>query len=169
MSIVLGIDPGSRIAGFGVVEVTAQGERHIDHGVIRLNETLPIWERLHEMHQAMEQLISSYRPNELAVEEIFLGKNPHSAFVLGHIRGVCLERGVAHGMGVFQYAARKIKKSITGNGSAKKDQVQFMVGQLLGLENLSLPMDATDALAVAITHARHATQKTLLAEIGREL
>ncbi|MEZ4871746.1 MAG: crossover junction endodeoxyribonuclease RuvC [Bdellovibrionales bacterium] len=159
MAVILGIDPGSRIAGYGVILSDGFEISHIDHGVIRFSEKKSLPERLFDMRRALDQLIKQYQPTEIVVEGMFLGKNPQSAFVLGHVRGVCLERGVAHGLGIFEYAARTIKKSLTGNGNAAKDQVRSMVLHYLNVST-ELPLDATDALAVALTHGRHVSRTT---------
>ena len=152
--IILGIDPGSQVTGFGLIYSTELGEEYIDHGVINIPSTLDLPGKLHFLHGALGQLIKKHQPNHFALENLFLGKNPRSAFILGHVRGVCLQLAYEQKCHINEYEPRKVKKSITGSGASSKEQVQIIVNQLLGLTTLG-SLDASDALAIAITHNRH--------------
>lgn len=152
--IILGLDPGSRRAGFGLVRVTGDKMEHIDHGVIRLDERAALGERLARLHEELLKIYSQFPIKRTAVEKIFFGKNADSAFKLGHARGVCLLVSAQHGVGVSEYAARYVKKCVTGSGAASKDHVQLVITNLLGLKVAPLAFDAADALALAVTHAR---------------
>lgn len=150
---ILGIDPGSRLTGYGIVDVCGNEIRYVDSGCIRLlNESMPI--RLMMIHQGISELIEQYRPQEFAIEEIFVHKNPSSALKLGQARGVALCVAVLSQLPIGEYAARAIKQSVVGKGSADKTQVQHMVKILLNLQG-KIQADAADALAVALTHAHH--------------
>lgn len=150
---ILGIDPGSRILGYGVIEKQPSGrEIHIAHGVVRVPPG-ELSDKLLCIGQDLQSLIETYKPHVLAIESVFLGKNPHSAFVLGHVRGVCMLKAAEAGLSVREYAARTIKKVITGSGKAEKDQVRLLVHHSLGVTSQA-SLDATDALAIALTHGR---------------
>jgi len=148
MTIILGIDPGSRRTGYGVIRV--EGNRHIylTSGYLDLT-SYPAYERLRQIFLGLQQLIQSYRPQEAAIEQIFMHENPNSALKLGQARGAAI---VALDMPVTEYSARQVKKSVVGLGAANKEQVQYMVKRLLNLSG-SLQPDAADALAVALCHA----------------
>lgn len=151
---ILGIDPGSRIAGFGVLEYSPQGEIfHIAHGV--LNVEAPgrdFYQRLCMLGLEFRKVIETYNPQSVAVENIFLGKNADSAFKLGHARGVLAYEVMQKGVPVFEYATRSVKKSVAGTGAADKEQVQNVLCMLLKIPAIR-PFDASDALAVAYHHA----------------
>ena len=147
--LVLGIDPGSRITGYGIVE-TGRTLRYVASGCIRTsNSNFP--ERLAEIYRSIGQLIEQYRPAELAIEEVFLARSVSSALKLGQARGVAIAAGVAHGLSVHEYATRTVKLAVVGSGRARKDQVQHMVRILLELP-AGPQEDAADALALAICH-----------------
>jgi len=139
---ILGIDPGSRKTGYGLIENTGNRTRHLASGCIRLNER----------DQLLEQLIEEFRPDCGAVEKVFFAKNAQSALTLGHARGVILLKFSERHLPIHEYQALKVKQTVVGVGRADKDQVQHMVRILLNLQN-SLQEDEADALAVAITHA----------------
>lgn len=161
MSIILGIDPGSKHTGYGVLEANGDRLRHIDHGVISSKSTLDFNERLHHMAIEVQLLFEKYKPQITVVERIFLGKNADSAFKLGHIRGVCLFAATAAGTEIREYAARSVKKGITGSGAAEKEQVQMILFASLGIR-AKAQLDASDALALAFYHARNIeVEKTL--------
>lgn len=152
--IILGLDPGTRHAGFGLIRVTGDRLEHLDHGVIRLNEKWNLSERLRRLHEELHKIYAQFSVKTTVVEKIFFGKNADSAFKLGHARGVCLLVSAQHGVLVEEYAARYAKKCVTGSGAASKDHVQLVVMNLLGLRSAPLAFDASDALALAVTHAR---------------
>ena len=153
--MILGLDPGSRFTGYGIIEVDGDHIAHVHHGVITLKENWPLFERLRVLHLELGELFGRYASvKQASVEKIFFGKNADSAFKLGHARGVCVLAAGLHGATVAEYAARFVKKCITGNGAAGKDQVQLMIFNQLRIQARELAFDATDALSLAVTHAR---------------
>lgn len=158
MSIILGIDPGSRITGFGVLKSSRTRVEHISHGIILLPKEESLSLRLKVLSEGMQTLLAKYKPAHVVVEKIFLGKNADSAFKLGHARGVVLAEAAKAGAEVHEYATRVVKKAIAGKGSAEKEQVKFMVEKLLGLDQID-KIDASDALAMALYHANHQSVK----------
>ena len=149
---ILGIDPGSRKTGYGLIENTGNRIRHLASGCIRLNAKHPLSDRLSILSRELEQLIEEFRPDCGVVEKIFFAKNAQSALTLGHARGVILLKFSERNLPIHEYQTLKIKQTVVGVGRAGKDQVQHMVKILLNLQN-SLQEDEADALAIAITHA----------------
>lgn len=149
---ILGIDPGSKATGYGFIE--QQGNRliHLDNGAIftRSNDALPL--RLQQIYRQLCQLIEQHRPDAVAVEQIFMARNPASALKLGHARGVALLAGINADLPVAEYSALQVKSAVVGYGRAGKSQVQQMTRTLLNLPEIAQE-DAADALAVAICHA----------------
>ncbi len=127
---------------------------HIDHGIIQLNEKWPMPERLKLLQQGLQEIYQRHSVSSTVVEKVFFGKNADSAFVLGHARGVCLLVSAQYGLPVHEYAARYVKKCVTGSGAATKDHVQAVVLNLLRVSARVVAFDATDALSLALTHAR---------------
>lgn len=153
---ILGLDPGLRITGWGVVEAEANRLRHIADGTVRSDEKLTLAERLVQIHRGIVDVIAAWEPFEAAVEETFVNKNPSSTLKLGQARGVVLLAPALAGLPVAEYTPNLIKKTVVGTGHATKEQVAMMVGTLLpGCR--SVRGDAADALAVAICHAHHRT------------
>lgn len=151
--IIVGIDPGSRITGFGVLVKNHQSIVHLTHGVILLNDKNKSFsQRMYELGQGLSEIFAKYRPDTVVIENIFLGKNIDSAFKLGHARGVIMYQAGVVGAEVFEYATRKVKKGITGSGAAEKEQVRLILEKLLGLQQIQ-KIDASDALAMAYYHA----------------
>jgi crossover junction endodeoxyribonuclease RuvC len=148
---VLGLDPGSIRTGWGIVERNGQTARGIAAGVIRVPEKAPIAERLHQIHAGVAKVLAEYKPHAVAVEDIFFARYPQAALMLGHARGVALLAVAQAGLGVNAYPPTVVKRAVVGSGRAEKAQVALLVGALLGLKQLPT-VDATDALAVAITH-----------------
>lgn len=150
---ILGIDPGSTITGYAVIDFTGRKNSYIDSGCIRLGkEDMPI--RLMMIHQGIQSLIANYQPREFAIEQIFMHANPNSALKLGQARGAALTVAALHGLPISEYAPKAIKNAVVGTGGASKEQVQHMVKVLLGLSG-KIQSDAGDALAIALTHAHH--------------
>ena len=149
---ILGIDPGSRKTGYGLIENTGNRTRHLASGCIRLNAKHPLSDRLSILSRELEQLIEEFKPDCGVVEKIFFAKNAQSALTLGHARGVILLKFSERNLPIHEYQTLKIKQTVVGVGRADKDQVQHMVKILLNLQN-KLQEDEADALAVAITHA----------------
>jgi crossover junction endodeoxyribonuclease RuvC len=153
---VLGIDPGLRVTGWGVIDSLGARLIHVANGRVVSDGDLPLAERLCQLHDGLADVIAQYRPDAAAVEETFVNKNPSSTLKLGIARGVVMLVPARAGIPVAEYAANAVKKSIVGVGHAAKEQVQMMVARLLPGVTLAGP-DAADALAVAICHAHHAT------------
>jgi crossover junction endodeoxyribonuclease RuvC len=150
MTRVIGIDPGSRLTGYGVIEVRPRRLTYLASGCIR-TASGPFAERLAEIYRGVNELIDEHGPHAMAIEEVFLARNPDSALKLGQARGVAIAAGVAHGLPVHEYAARAVKLGVVGTGRASKQQVQHMVRVLLELPG-EPQADAADALAIAICH-----------------
>ncbi len=162
MAIVLGIDPGSRKTGYGLINAVGSKLSYIDSGVIRLPDAdLP--ERLKLIASRLNEVIHEYSPQVASVEQVFLSNNASSALKLGQARGAAIVAAVQNDLPVSEYSARQIKQSVVGKGAADKDQVQYMVRLLLKLD-FNLKEDAADALAAAICHAH--TQQTLIKMSG---
>lgn len=151
---VLGIDPGSRITGYGLVEKTREGFHLIETGCLKTTgQNFPV--RLRQIYCGLRELVAKHRPDAVALEEVFAGKNAQSALKLGQARGAVICAVLACGeVEIFGYAPKLIKQALTGSGSASKEQVRFMVQQLLKIDG-ALPLDASDALAVAICHLHY--------------
>jgi crossover junction endodeoxyribonuclease RuvC len=147
---VLGIDPGSRITGYGVLEIDGQNMHYVASGCVRpASKLMP--ERLAEIYHGVNEVIATHMPEILAIENVFLARNPDSALKLGQARGVAIAAGVAQGLPVYEYAARRVKQAVVGTGKASKEQVQHMVRVILALPGTPAA-DAADALAIAICH-----------------
>jgi crossover junction endodeoxyribonuclease RuvC len=151
-TIILGIDPGSRCTGYGVIKSQAQCNHHIDSGVIRPLARHSLSDRLHDIHQRILAIIETHKPHHVVVESTFLSTNPQTALKLGQARGCALLAAAASHLPIFEYSPRQIKQAITGYGAAIKGQVQHMVKQLLQLVD-PLTEDQADALALALCHA----------------
>jgi crossover junction endodeoxyribonuclease RuvC len=146
---VLGIDPGSSVTGYGVVERCGARVVHVAHGTLRLRRGASLADRLLALHEELGRAISTHRPDVAAVERVYAARNAHAALVLGHARGVALAAVARAGIPVHEYAASEIKLAVVGSGAAEKRQVQAMVARLLGLATLPAS-DAADALAAAL-------------------
>ncbi len=157
MTVVLGIDPGSRCTGFGVIEVTGATLRYIASGIIRLPEKTALPERLGIIFQGVSEVIATYCPQQMAVEEVFFARDPRAALRLGQARGAAVVAGVMGELEIAEYSARTVKQAVVGTGAANKEQIQHMVMRLLKLPAAPAE-DAADALAVAICHAHSAGQ-----------
>ncbi|UTW01434.1 crossover junction endodeoxyribonuclease RuvC [Marinomonas rhizomae] len=162
---ILAIDPGSRITGFGIIDVINGKSVYVNSGCIRLpDEVLSV--RLKHIFQSVSALLEEYKPEEFAIEEVFLAKNANSALKLGQARGAAIVAASIQELVVYEYAARRVKQSVVGNGNADKTQVQMMVQLLLNLT--SKPQaDAADALAIALCHANTRTSGGLEYGVGK--
>lgn len=164
---LLGIDPGLRFTGWGIVEVDGNRLRHIADGVIATDSTTTVPDRLKVLHKDLEELLKYYAPTESAVEETYVNRNGAATLKLGYARGVALLVPALYGIVVAEYGAKMVKKSVVGTGSATKEQVEMMVRRLLPGAMIKRA-DASDALAVAICHAHHrATQGHIKSRISR--
>ncbi len=149
---VLGIDPGLGNTGYGIISVINNNFELIEYGVIKTNSKDKLANRLKIIFNEVTNLISKHKPNILSIEEIFYSKNVKSSLLLGHARGVAIASASVNEILVYEYAARKIKQSLTGNGNAHKDQVRFMVKNLLKMDTIPKSDDASDALAIALCY-----------------
>ena len=150
---ILGIDPGSQRTGVGIIDVDTSGRiSHVHHQPIKLlvAENFPL--RLKVLLDALDEIISTYQPHEVAIEKVFMARNPDSALKLGQARGAAMCAAVLRDLPIHEYAAKEIKLAVVGKGGADKVQVQHMMGVMLNL-NGKIQADAADALAVAVTHA----------------
>lgn len=155
MTRILGIDPGSRITGFGVIEVSGGKARYVASGCIRV-ASKPFPERLREIFDGIGEIVGSYAPEDMVIEQVFVKINVSSALKLGQARGAAICAGATRGLRVHEYSATQVKQAIVGKGNAAKEQVQHMVCALLSLP--ARPQaDAADALAIALCHVQTRT------------
>jgi crossover junction endodeoxyribonuclease RuvC len=150
--IVLGIDPGSSCTGYGVISVHNASLQHLDHGVIRVGSRCSLPSRLLTIYRGIIDVIETHRPHWVAVESIFHAQNARSSLILGHARGVVLLAAVNRSIDVCEYSALQVKQAVTGYGRAEKAQIRALVQSILAIR-VCPPMDASDALALAICHA----------------
>ncbi len=149
---ILGVDPGTVVLGFAVVEVHPRSRRIVELGVLKLAQFKDHARRLETIHRRLTQVIVQHQPTIMAIEAPFFGKNPQSMLKLGRAQGVCMAAAIGGGLEVSEYAPRKIKQSITGNGNASKEQVAAMLENEFDLDNSRYLADATDALGAAMCH-----------------
>ena len=158
MTVLLGIDPGLRFTGWGVVEAHGNRLRHVADGVIATDCDAPVPDRLRALHDALTALFGEHSPDEAAVEETYVNRNGSATLKLGYARGVCLLAPAMAGIAVAEYGAMEVKRAVVGTGAASKEQVAMMVRRLLPGATLRRA-DASDALAVAICHAHHRSSR----------
>jgi len=149
--LVLGVDPGSRVTGYGLVEKNKNRITCVHCGKISLSPKAPFYERIHHIFEAMVEIMSTYQPREMAIEDVFYAKNFQSSLKLGHARGAVLIAAVQCKVRIFEYAPLEIKKSVAGYGRASKEQVRSMIRVILNLKS-NLGLDTSDALATAVCH-----------------
>jgi crossover junction endodeoxyribonuclease RuvC len=159
--IVLGIDPGSLVTGWGLVEVEANQLRHLSHGTIATSSSLGLALRLSQIYRELHKIIEHYQPTAVSLEKVFFSRNVQSALKLGQARGVALLAAAEGEIGVAEYSAAEVKMAVVGYGQATKEQVQRMVSALLCLRG-SVRTDAADALAAAICHIHRRTFQNLV-------
>lgn len=162
---ILGLDPGLGVTGWGIIEARPEGLRLVDCGVVRTRREDPLPVRLVVLFEALSAIIGAHAPVRAAVEETVVNTNPASSLKLGQARGVVLLSAARAGLEVTEYAARTVKRAVTGTGAAGKEQVAMMVRHLLAHAR-EAPLDATDALAVAICDAHHRSTALRLAACG---
>ena len=165
--IILGIDPGTRILGFGVIHVLGSKAGYVDMGVINLKNIKDHFVTLKTIFEEVTALIGKYNPDELAIEAPFYGKNPQVMLKLGRAQGAAMAAAMQREMPIFEYAPRSIKLAVTGKGAASKEQVAMMAQRLLGVDIPQEYLDATDALAIAICHHYHMQNPILQAGGGK--
>ena len=151
MTLILGIDPGSRVTGYGIISVTGALQEYVGSGCLRTTDKATLPNKLEEIFSGVTQIISEFVPTELAIEQIFMARSAESALKLGQARGVAIVAAVNKGLPVYEYEARKVKQAVVGSGAARKEQVQHMVKTLLKLPGKP-QADAADALAIALCH-----------------
>ncbi len=151
--IILGIDPGTRVTGFGIVKYNNNNFIKIAHGSINLSAKKTIPERLQIIYQEINKIIKKYKPDEFAIETAFYGKNVQSAMKIGYARGVSILCALHNNLSANEYSPREVKKSVVGKGAASKEQVAFMIKTLLNIKSEKIKVDESDALAIALCHA----------------
>lgn len=156
--ITLGIDPGTLFTGYGVIESSGKTFRAVDFGVIVTDPKADMPTRLKSIYDTLQSIITTHKPLKVALETAFFGKNMQSALKLGQVRGAIMILAMNNRLSFSEYAPREIKKSITGNGNAAKEQVEFMAKKLLGLGDRAVRADAYDALAIALCDSFFAPQ-----------
>ncbi len=149
---ILGIDPGLKATGYGLIKQKNRQLNCLESGTIQTDPKLPFPKRLMEIYNNITRLIQLWQPDMMAIEESIYAQNVHTALKLGHARGVALLAAANAGIDIFEYSPKKIKVSLTGNGAAHKEQVRFMVTNLLRLKNKPASLDSSDALAAALCH-----------------
>jgi len=163
---ILGIDPGTRITGYGIIDVEGNRLRHVENGIVATRSNQPLADRLKIIYDGLQQVIATHDPAEMSIEQVFLAKNPRAALTLGHSRGTAMLAGVNANLPVCEYSALQVKSAVVGYGHAGKQQVQQMVKALLNLPEIAQE-DAADALAVAICHANSRTLNQAVLKTGR--
>ncbi len=152
--IVLGIDPGTAIMGYGVVSYQNSKHKPLAYGVLRTNKDEKTEDRLKQLFQGINELLDEYRPDVMAVEELFFNRNVTTAITVGQARGVALLAASLRGIPVGEYTPLQVKQAVVGYGRAEKQQVQYMIQRILGLQEVPKPDDAADALAIAICYCQ---------------
>jgi len=153
---IMGIDPGTNITGIGIIELNARMEPEVCYyGCVRTKRNASLPQRLHQIYQGLSEAISQYKPDAVALEDIFYSDNIRTAIVMGEARGVSLLAAVNQGVQPAEYSPREVKLAVVGRGNASKDQVQYMVRQILRIREDIKPADAADALAIALCHYNH--------------
>jgi len=150
--IILGVDPGTTVLGYGIIRVEGKSLSMVTAGVIQLHKLETHYDKLHKIYQKLDLLIKEYAPTEFAVESPFYGKNVQSMLKLGRAQGVTVVCAMNNGLEAFEYSPKKIKQSITGSGNASKEQVAAMMSTLLQTKEIPTVLDATDALGAALCH-----------------
>ena len=163
---ILGIDPGTRITGYGIIDVEGNRLRHVDNGIVKTRSSDPLPIRLKAIYDGLTVVLKEFSPEAVAIEQVFLAKNPKAALTLGHARGTAVIASVNLNLEVHEYSALQVKSAVVGYGHAAKQQVQHMVKTLLNLPEVAQE-DAADALAVAICHANSRTLRQMAINSGR--
>jgi len=156
---ILGVDPGTLVTGFGVLEKNGSEYKVLDFGCVKLSSRDGFPKRLKKIYDELSNVIKRHRPDEFAIEDLFYAENAKVALKMGHARGVAILAAANHQIPTAEYSPREVKMSVVGNGGASKQQVQKMIQQLLKLQQPPEPIDASDALAVAICHSHRIESK----------
>jgi crossover junction endodeoxyribonuclease RuvC len=165
--LILGIDPGTAITGYGLVREDDSGLALVNYGTITTPAGQPLPQRLQAIYQGLMHLIEEYQPEAAAVEELFFSRNARTALVVGHARGVSLLAMAESGLPIHEYKPLEVKQAVAGYGGADKHQVQEMVRMLLHLDHIPKPDDAADAVAVAVCHIHSAQMTSLIDNASR--
>ncbi len=158
----MGVDPGSNITGYGLINSSDEKNILIESGIIQLNSGDLLSKRLEEIFEGLQKIIKKSHPHQFAIEQAFYSKNAKSALIMGEARGVAILAAAKANLPIGEYSPKEVKCAIVGTGSASKAQVQFMVKKLLRLKELPYPTDAADALAVALCHAQKIRSKQIM-------
>lgn len=150
--IILGIDPGTNITGYGIIKYDKNSFSLVDSGTIKLSSSKPIPLRLKTIHEKICEIINRYSPDEFAIETAFYGKNVQSAMKIGYARGVSILAAAINNIPTSEYSPREVKKAVVGRGSATKEQVAYMISTILNINTDDLKVDETDALAISLCH-----------------
>lgn len=150
---ILGVDPGSNCTGYGIIRGTGDEVVYVASGTIRAARNATRYQRLRAIYARIREVINEFEPTHFAIEDVFYSKNPRSALVLGEARGAAILAASLAEIPIFEYSAREVKQSVTGNGAADKSQVSYMLGKILGLSELPERADESDAIAIAMCHA----------------
>jgi crossover junction endodeoxyribonuclease RuvC len=151
--IILGVDPGTNITGYGLIEYTNNKFRRISHGVIRLPAKKSLSQKLEMIYDELDKLLKTYKPDEFVIETAFYGKNVQSVLKIGYARGVSLLAAIHNKVPTNEYSPREVKKAVVGKGAASKQQVNYMVTTILNSKKIKFKPDESDALAIALCHA----------------
>ena len=163
--IILGIDPGYAIVGFGVISYNGSRFKVLEYGAITTDKNTPFPERLNEIYDGMNYLLDKYQPAAISIEKLYFNTNTTTAISVAQARGVCVLAGVKHGVEIAEYTPLQVKMAVTGYGRAEKHQIMEMTKTLLSLKEVPKPDDAADALAIAICHAH--TSGSIAARLGK--
>jgi crossover junction endodeoxyribonuclease RuvC len=150
--IILGVDPGTVVMGYGLIRITDKKIELLNFGILKLNKIENQPDRLKKIFDRVDQLVCEYKPDEMAIEAPFFGKNVQSMLKLGRAQGVCMAAALNRQVPIEEYSPKKVKQSLTGSGSASKEQVAAMLMRLLNIKEMPKYLDATDGLAVAVCH-----------------
>ena len=151
--VILGVDPGTNITGYGLIEYTNNKFRRIAHGVIRLPSSKSLAQKLDIIYSELDMLLKTYKPDEFVIETAFYGKNVQSVLKIGYARGVSLLAAIHNQVPTNEYSPREVKKAVVGKGAASKQQVNYMVMTILNSKKIKFKLDESDALAIALCHA----------------
>lgn len=153
--IILGIDPGTATTGFGIIRVMGNSFKTVDYGIISTPAGVPMEQRLVMIYEQINHIIDTWKPEQVAIEELYFNRNVTTGITVGQARGVLILSCAQKGLQVYEYTPLEVKQALVGNGRAEKKQVQFMVKTFLGLREIPKPDDAADGLAIAICHAHY--------------
>jgi crossover junction endodeoxyribonuclease RuvC len=163
---ILGVDPGTQVMGWGVVETDGDNVSAVGYGAIKVPDKLPAADKLNLLYTELLKIIRQYRPENIAVEQPFVAKNVHSAFVVGRAQAVALLAAANNKIPSFEYTPAQVKQRVSNYGASSKEQIQQMVKLMLGMKEIPQPNDAADALAIALCHAQESHLNDLITRTG---